>query len=295
VDVVRDGAKVTGVVFDRPEGERTVIRCRRLVVADGARSQLGRLLGRRWHRDTAYGVAARAYATSGRGDDPWISAHLELRGSDGKLLSGYGWVFTLSGGQVNLGVGTLATDRHPATVNLRALLDHYAALRRTDWELDGALRAPASALLPLGGAVSGIAGTNWALIGDAAGCINPLNGEGIDYGLETGRLLAQVLSGDRHGRRDLTLAWPATLRRHYGEAFSIARRLAGLLTVPGLIPALGPLGMRSRPLMKLALRVMGNLVNPRDHDLLARLWRTAGRLSVRLDGRPPFPASDLRN
>jgi geranylgeranyl reductase family protein len=294
VDVVRVEGRVRGVVFTRPGGRRETIACRRLVVADGARSQLGRVLGREWHRDTAYGVAARAYVKSGRSDDPWISSHLELRGGDGEILSGYGWVFPLSGGEVNIGVGTLATERHPADVNLRGLLEHYTELRRTEWELDGDVRAPSSALLPMGGAVSGIAGPNWALIGDAAGCVNPLNGEGIDYGLETGRLLVEVLTGDRYGSLDLSTAWPATLRRHYGEAFSIARRLAGLLTVPGLLPALGPIGMRSRPLMKLALRVMGNLVDPQDRDLLARVWRTAGRMSVRLDERPPFPAADLR-
>jgi hypothetical protein len=33
---------------------------------------------------------------------------------------------------------------------------------------------------------------------------------------------------------------------------------------------------------------MGNLVTPADRDLLARVWRGAGRLSVRLDERPPF-------
>ena len=141
-----------------------------------------------------------------------------------------------------------------------------------------------SALLPMGGAVSGVAGPNWALIGDAAGCVNPLNGEGIDYGLETGRLLA----GRLEAGEDLTQSWPALLRHHYGDAFSIARRLAGLQTVPGLLTAAGPVGMRSRTLMKLALRVMGNLVTPEDSDALARVWRAAGRLSVRLDERPPF-------
>jgi flavin-dependent dehydrogenase len=34
----------------------------------------------------------------------------------------------------------------------------------------------------MGGAVSGVAGPNWGMFGDAAGCVNPLNGEGIDYG-----------------------------------------------------------------------------------------------------------------
>ena len=290
----RDGDRVTGVVFATAAGPRT-IACRRLVVADGARSQLGRLLGRTWHRDTVYGVAARGYVASGRADDPWISSHLELRGTSGEILSGYGWVFPLSGGQVNLGVGTLATDRRPADVNLRALLGHYAGQRRDDWQLSGEVREPSSALLPMGGSVSGVAGRNWALIGDAAGCVNPLNGEGIDYGLETGRLLAAVLDGDRHRALDLGTAWPATLRRHYGEAFSIARRLAGLLTVPGLLPAAGPVGMRSVTLMTVALRVMGNLVDPQDRDVVARAWRAAGRWSARFDARPPFPAADLRS
>ena len=285
VDVVRDGGRVTGVVVREGSSTR-VIGCRTLVVADGARSQLGRALGRTWHKDTAYGVAARSYVKSDRSDDPWISSHLELRGVGGELLSGYGWVFPLGGGEVNLGVGTLATARRPADVNLRTLLDHYAGLRRDDWALEGEPRAVWSALLPMGGAVSGIAGPNWALVGDAAGCVNPLNGEGIDYGLETGRLLVEHLADAPDG--DLTAAWPQTLRRHYGEAFSIARRLAGLLTVPGLLPLGGPVGMRSRPLMTLALRVMGNLVTPQDRDLLARVWRGAGRASVRLDARPPF-------
>jgi geranylgeranyl reductase family protein len=285
VDVVRSGNRVTGVVMaGSPGADAPTVGCRTLVVADGARSQLGRILGRTWHKDTAYGVAARAYVKSGRADDPWISSHLELRGAAGELLSGYGWVFPLGEGEVNLGVGTLATARHAADVNLRSLLAYYADLRREEWQLAGSPRAVRSALLPMGGAVSGVAGPNWALIGDAAGCVNPLNGEGIDYGLETGRLLASHLSS----AGDLTQTWPALLRHHYGSAFSIARRLAGLLTVPGLLPAAGPVGMRSRTLMKLALRVMGNLVTPEDSDTLARVWRAAGRLSVLFDERPPF-------
>jgi geranylgeranyl reductase family protein len=283
VDVERSGDRVRAVVLAGADGATRTIRCEHLVVADGARSPLGRVLGRQWHRDTAYGVAARGYVASGRSDDEWISSHLELRGAGGELLSGYGWVFPLGGGEVNIGVGTLATARRPAGVQLRGLLQYYADSRREDWRLDGPVRAPASALLPMGGAVSGVAGRNWALVGDAAGCVNPLNGEGIDYGLETGRMAAALL-----GEADWSHAWPALLRRHYGEAFSIARRLAGLLTLPRLLPAAGPVGMRSRALMTVALRVMGNLVTEADRDLVARAWRLAGRLSVRLDDRPPF-------
>jgi geranylgeranyl reductase family protein len=292
VDVRFEGGQVRGVVFSTGSGrakETREITCRRLVVADGAKSQLGRQLGRTWHRSTAYGVAARAYIKSHRSDDPWISSHLELRGEDDELLSGYGWVFPLGDGEVNVGVGTLATDKHPADVNLRGLLSHYAESQRETWQLEGDVRAPWSALLPMGGAVSGVAGPNWLLVGDAAGCVNPLNGEGIDYGLETGHLAAQMLAGTvPNAHLDYTRQWAPVLRHQYGTAFSIARRLAGLLTVPRLLPTLGPVGMRSRGLMTVALRVMGNLVTPEDTDTVARLWRTAGRTSMRFDDRPPF-------
>ena len=283
VDVRRDGARVTAVVF-KQGGETFEIGCRRLVVADGVRSPLGKVLGREWHRETVYGVAGRSYVASGQSDDPWISSHLELRGEDGKILSGYGWIFPLGNGEINLGVGTLATAKRPADIAIKPLMDFYAEQRRAEFELEGSLRDRTSALLPMGGAVSNVAGRNWALIGDAAGCVNPLNGEGIDYGLETGRLLVEMMQE----RDELDLAWPALLRDHYGEAFSIARRLAGLVTVPRLLPALGPAGMRSDWLMTLALRWMGNLVTDEDRDRAARVWRWAGRRSLAVDHRPPF-------
>lgn len=286
VDVERDGERISGVTF----ADGQTIACQRVVVADGVRSTLGRVLGREWHQDTAYGVAARGYIRSARHDDPWISSHLELRGTENEVLAGYGWVFPLHTGEVNIGVGTLATEKRPANVQLRSLIQHYTNLRREDWRLEGEVRLVRSALLPMGGAVSGVAGPNWALIGDAAGCVNPLNGEGIDYGLETGRLVAELAAAEK----DFALAWPATLRGHYGSAFSVARRLAGLLTVPNLLRVAGPVGMRWTGLMRVALRVMGNLVTEEDTDLTARAWRAAGALSLRLDDRRPFPAPDLR-
>ncbi len=290
VGVRREGARVAAVVFERAgeSGTETFeVTCRRLVVADGVRSPLGKLLGREWHRETVYGVAGRAYIASGMSDDPWISSHLELRGEDGGILSGYGWIFPLGTGEVNIGVGTLATLKRPADIAIRPLMKFYAEERREEFQLTGDLRLPTSALLPMGGAVSNVAGPNWALIGDAAACVNPLNGEGIDYGLESGRLLVELFD-QLDADAPLTEAWPALLRQHYGESFSIARRLAGLVTVPKLLPALGPAGMRSDWLMTLALRWMGNLVTDEDRDRSARVWRWAGRRSLARDHRPPF-------
>lgn len=261
----------------------TEVRCGQLIVADGAKSTLGRKLGRRWHQETVYGTAARGYLKTPRSDDPWLTSHLELRSPDGAVLPGYGWIFPLGNGEVNIGVGALSTTKRPADLALRPLISYYTDLRRDEWGFEGPPRAVSSALLPMGGAVSGVAGPNWMLIGDAAACVNPLNGEGIDYGLETGRFAAEMLDSP-----DLARLWPALLTDHYARGFSVARRLALLLTFQRFLPATGPLAMRSTTLMRIAVRVMANLVTDEDADWVARAWRGGGRASRLIDRRPPF-------
>ena len=283
VDVTHDSSgRVDAVVLD----DGNTVGCAQLIVADGARSTLGRVLGRTWHRETVYGVAIRGYIASPRASEPWITSHLELRSPDGKVLPGYGWMFPLGNGEVNIGVGALATAKRPADAALRPLMSYYADLRREEWGLVGEPRAGLSALLPMGGAVSGVAGPNWMLIGDAAACVNPLNGEGIDYGLETGRLAAVLMTSG--SVTDYSSAWPALLQEHYARGFSVARRLALLLTLPRFLQVTGPVAMRSTTLMTIAVRVMGNLVTDEDADLIARVWRTAGLASRRVDQRVPF-------
>ncbi|MGV9858769.1 FAD-dependent monooxygenase [Gordonia sp. NPDC003425] len=323
VDVEMAADRIDAVILRGPDGPMRVT-VGTVIVADGVRSALGKKLGRAWHRDTAYGVAARAYVPSDRADDHWMGSHLELRDPDGALLPGYGWVFPLAGagseasgpnvpgagseasgpnvpgagseasgpnvpgeasgtGLLNVGVGALATSKRPAHMALRPILEHYARMVGGEWQITGPPTRLTSALLPMGGAVSGVAGRNWMLIGDAAACVNPLNGEGIDYALETGRLAVEHL-----GAADHTDDWRETLAEHYGLAFSAARRLAGLLTVPQTVPLLGRPGIRSERLMSLVVRVMGNLITDDDADLIARAWRSAGRVSARVDHRPPF-------
>lgn len=284
------GVKAVGVHHDSSRratslilADGTEVGCRQLIVADGARSPLGRKLGRRWHQETVYGVAARGYLATARSEDPWLTSHLELRSPDGAVLPGYGWIFPLGNGEVNIGVGALSTSKRPADLSLRPLISYYTDLRRDEWGFTGEPRAISSALLPMGGAVSGVAGPNWMLIGDAAACVNPLNGEGIDYGLETGRLAAELLDS-----RDVSRAWPSLLADHYGRGFSVARRLALLLTFQRFLPAAGPIAMRSTTLMTIAVRVMANLVTDDDADWVARAWRGGGRISRLIDRRTPF-------
>ena len=107
----------------------TAIGCAQLIVADGARSTLGRVLGREWHRETVYGVAIRGYLATPRSQrtvDHVASGTALARTAT--VLPGYGWIFPLGNGEVNIGVGALATAKRPADAALRPLLSHYTRL-----------------------------------------------------------------------------------------------------------------------------------------------------------------------
>ena len=285
-DCAATGVRFSGGAISAVETEQGEVRARWVIVADGVRSPFGKLLGRTWHRGQVYGIAARSYCASPFSDEPWMHSHVELRDAGGVIQPGYGWIFPLGDGTVNLGCGALSTDARPAKVNTQKLLALYASQQREAWQL-GPEKAVASALLPMGGAVSNVAGPNWALVGDAAACVNPLNGEGIDYGLETAVLAVDLIADGG----DLTLAWPALLREQYGDAFTLARTLARLLTYPQFLPLAGPVALRGlggRYLMPAAARLMGNLVAEGDTDLVARLWRTAGKGARAVSGGQPL-------
>ena len=122
VDVRHDSAgRVSSLLLD----SGAEIGCSELIVADGARSTLGRVLGRQWHKETVYGVAIRGYIATPRANEPWITSHLELRSPEGEVLPGYGWIFPLGNGEVNIGVGALATSKRPADAALRPLMSYY--------------------------------------------------------------------------------------------------------------------------------------------------------------------------
>ena len=275
---------VTGV--DTTTGEEVTFRFTYLLLAEGVRSGVARQLGVQWLRGMVHGVAARSYIRTPHGDEPWIHSHLELRDENRVAQPGYGWVFPLGENRANLGCGALATSQRPSGVNTKKLLQHYAHQLRQEWAIEGEPEKITSALLPMGGAVTRVAGENWAAIGDTAALVNPLNGEGIDYALESARFVVSLLPDAQRNSDGLRYMWPALLRGEYGEAFSLARRLAMGLTMPGLMSALGPVGMKgpqAQAMMGVATRLMGNLVTPQDRDVTSRVWRAAGAISVAAD------------
>jgi geranylgeranyl reductase family protein len=261
-----EGGLVTGAIVHRKEsGTREPVRARYLVVADGANSRFGRALGAARDRSYPLGMAVRGYFESPYHDDPWIESHLDLRDREGNHLPGYGWVFPVGDGTVNVGVGLLSTFSGWKSVNTSQLMDAFVATAPARWGIspDTACGAPTGGKLPTGGSVRPATGPTWVVVGDAGAAINPFNGEGIAYAYETGRIAAEALDVALATDDGLALQrYPQRLEELYGLYFKVARAFVKAIGNPAVMRELTRVGMRSRTLMEWVLRIMANLLRP---------------------------------
>ncbi len=260
-----DGAVVVckdGVLSTEGGAESTIL-ARHVVVADGANSRFGRALGTARDRGYPMGMAIRTYYESPAHDDPWIESALDVRDRQGNAMPGYGWVFPVGNGTINVGVGLLSTFRDYKDVNTSFLMEEFAHSLPDHWGIDPTkpVQPPTGGRLPMAGSVGPKAGPNWLVVGDAAGAVNPFNGEGIDYAYETGRLAACLIAEAAARSDDAVLTrYPGMLEEEYGLYFKVANLFARVIGNPALIRELTRVGMRSKPLMEWALRVMANLL-----------------------------------
>jgi geranylgeranyl reductase family protein len=256
---------VGAVVKDKSTGATRSVRARYVVVADGANSRFGRALGTTRDRSQPMGMALRGYYSSPGHDQPFIESHLDIRDDDGKVVPGYGWIFPLGDGRVNVGVGLLSTDRRWKGVNTSTLMEHFVAGAPKEWELSPStcLGPPTGGKLPMGLAVGPRVGATTLVVGDAAGSINPFNGEGIAYGYETGRLaaasLGEALCGDGPEALD---RYETRLEDAYGLYFRVARAFIRMISRPELMQLCVGTGMHSESLMSWIFRIMANLLRP---------------------------------
>ena len=257
---------LTGVTIkDKESGATRLLRGRYVVVADGANSRVGRMLGTNRRRDLPLGMALRGYYTSDRHDDLFIESHLDIRDAAGDVVPGYGWIFPMGDGRVNVGVGLLSTDRRWKGVNTSHLMELFVEQAPESWGLtpETCLGPPTGGKLPMGLSVGPRVGTNVLLAGDAAGTINPFNGEGIAYGYETGRLaaaaLGHALSGEgAHALQD----YDRQLQAAYGPYYKVGRAFVRMISNPETMKLCVGIGMRSEFLMSELLRIMANLMRP---------------------------------
>jgi len=228
------------------------------------------------------GLAIRGYYASPIADDPWIESALDVRDRNGASLPGYGWVFPLGDGTVNVGIGLLSTFRDYKSVNTTNLMNEWLVTAPEHWGLDpdGALGPVTGGRLPMAGSISPKVGPNWVAVGDAAGFINPFNGEGIDYAYETGRLAAELIAESIATGDGLALArYPHLLDDEYGLYFKVARVFMSLMGNPALMRELTRVGMHSRTLMEWVLVIMANLLEPHEVGPAEAVYKAVAKIA----------------
>lgn len=241
------------------------VRARYVIVADGANSRFGRSLGTARNQAYPLGMAIRGYYESPRHDEPWIESWLDIRDKAGNVLPGYGWIFPVGDGRINVGIGLLSTFNQWKTVNTSRLIESFVETAPPSWDMrpETSCGPPTGGRLPMGLSVGPHAGPTYLVVGDAGGCINPFNGEGIAYAYETGRMAATavheaLVTGDGMALQ----AYPSQLEAEYGLYFRVARAFVKIIGHPELMRLLVSTGMRSRSLMQWIMEIMANVMRP---------------------------------
>jgi geranylgeranyl reductase family protein len=267
---VRDDrtSRITGVTAKTAEGERTY-RARVVVAADGNSSRLSVSMGLRKRDDRPLGVAVRTYYRSPRHDDDYLESWLDLWDGD-RLLPGYGWIFGMGDGTSNVGLGLMNTSAAFGHTDYHGLLHKWLAGMPPEWGFTEENRTEPirGAALPMGFNRTPHYYQGLLLVGDAGGMVNPFNGEGIAYAMESGEILArtvaQALARARRAETERVLAgYPKALSQAYGGYYAAGRVFVKAIGRPGLMRFATKHSMSRPALMGFALKVLANLTDPR--------------------------------
>jgi geranylgeranyl reductase family protein len=219
--------RVAGLAYERDavRGVRlragAVLAADAVVGADGATSEIAQSAGLVEPGRALWGFALRGYL-----DADLDLPHIVLwEPSRWRLFPGYGWAFPMSGGGLNVGLG-LAFDN-----------DHRGSSRRAGQQMDGflvhlerlgllpaparrSLRSRTGGWLKMGVLGTAPAGPGVLLVGDAAGLVNPLQGEGIAQAMASGRAAADAIlaAGPRHAHHHYRAYLTAASRHHRANA-----------------------------------------------------------------------------
>jgi geranylgeranyl reductase family protein len=262
---------IVGVRARHDDGERreVVYRSRLVIAADGNSSRLSIAMGLHKRPDRPMGVAVRTYFTSPRHDDDYLESWLELWDGD-RLLPGYGWIFGVGDGTSNVGLGLLNTSAAFQQIDYRDLLRRWVATMPEEWgfveeNMTGPIRGAA---LPMGFNRQPHYTRGLVLVGDAGGMINPFNGEGIAYAMETGKIAAEVvvqaLARATAAQRERVLrTYPGILKEMFGGYFTLGRLFVQLIGRPGVMKFATRHGLPHPRVMRFALKLLANLTDRR--------------------------------
>jgi geranylgeranyl reductase family protein len=261
-----------------------------VLACDGVSARLALSVGIDKRDDRPMGVAVRRYYNSPRTKDDYLESHLQLWDRSDPahpvLLPGYGWIFGMGDGTVNVGLGILSTSKAYGTTDYRALMKSWVAGLPAEWEFteDTATGKIGGAALPMGFNRTPHYRDGLLLGGDAGGMVNPFNGEGIGYAMESAKLAAQyvvqALARPEGPARERALAgYPLALKQALGSYYTLGNTFSKLIGNPAIMRLCTRYGMPREKLMRLVLKLLAGLYDPRDGDAMDRIITVATKLA----------------
>jgi geranylgeranyl reductase family protein len=286
--VVDDSGRLAGVTARRTgdaDGSEHTYRARLVVAADGNSSRLSLAMGLRKRDDRPMGVAIRTYYRSPRHDDDYLETWLDLWDGDA-LLPGYGWIFGVGDGTSNVGLGLLNTSSSFQQVDYRAMLRRWLANMPAEWGYTEENRTTPirGAALPMGFNRTPHYTRGLLLVGDAGGMVNPFNGEGIAYAMESGeiaaRVIAKALARPSRAGADLVLqSYPRALKDAYGGYYTLGRKFVGAIGHPWVMKFATRHGLPRPSVMRFTMKLLANLTEPGGGDAADRVINALSRIT----------------
>jgi geranylgeranyl reductase family protein len=271
------GVSARTVDAEGHKSDEVTYRAPIVVACDGNSTRLSLAMGLRKRDDRPMGVAVRTYYTSPRTDDDWLESWLELWDGD-RLLPGYGWIFGVGDGTVNAGLGILNSSGAFQSVDYRDLLRRWLDTTPIEWGFREENRTSPirGAALPMGFNRTPHYTRGMLLVGDAGGMVNPFNGEGIAYAMESGALAAETIvqalgRATPAGRERALEAYPLALKQAYGGYYTLGRVFVKLIGNPNVMKLATRHGLPHPTLMRFTLKLLANLTDPADGDPMDRV------------------------
>jgi geranylgeranyl reductase family protein len=281
--------RITGVTARTEEGAEVTYRAPLVVAADGNSSRLSLAMGVHKRDDRPMGVAVRTYYRSPRHDDDWLESWLELwdeKDGQRRLLPGYGWVFGVGDGTSNVGLGILNTSSAWGQVDYKALLRRWLDQTPEEWGFrdENRTQPVRGAALPMGFNRQPHYTGGLLLVGDAGGMVNPFNGEGIAYAMESGELVARVVAQalampTADARERVLQGYPQALKQAYGGYYTLGRVFVRAIGDDRVMRLATRHGLPHPVLMRFVLKLMANLTDPRGGDAMDRVVNALSRLA----------------
>lgn len=273
--------RIGGVVYERADGSQGAIRSRSVVLADGGSSRLAIEMG--LHRDETrpMGAAVRAYYRSPRSTMDHMEGFLEMKAPGGELLPGYGWIFPLDDGLVNVGWGLISTSKHFQSTSYRKVLDDWVSAFPEEWEMTPETRVGKvkGAGLPMGHNRHPHIWKGAVLVGDSGGMVNPFNGEGISYAIEAAEMAGRAIDRALRTSDDRALeAYPAELKATWGGYYTLGGIFLKVMANPEIMKLATTYGLPRRQLMDFVFRTMAHLVNHKNRNVTDVVINTLSRV-----------------